>query len=385
MVTPANSYLWQFATQPETFPSRAEHEADYYDWLIWTVYYPAANAVNAVRDELYRLANVTVPAGGYSRMDKVNNTCSDGGAADIIHQWSQGVKCTPHEFKRDKVLRVHDQSVLDFLVEQAGAGSGYNFRSTEQLSTLPGKGKHILSQARQLFEFRLQPASNSPFQMINEMITTNTGHAVICTQEQYAMLRLTDTLQLEISPVYATRGSPTQATDAAILVLFYAHAALGAGKRYTDAPATGIAAMRVTLPSFLTSVLQPHEGVFRGGIIGRTKLISKSRASFFPLPWVRFDGDVQSSSNDVTIAYGRLIFLFVASRSLVAKTAHGPSATQRLVCEYNVYATMRTLQGTAIPKVIGMFSTGDGKNRVLMMSCAGKALRAFSELQPRDK
>ncbi|KAJ7649274.1 hypothetical protein B0H17DRAFT_1102321, partial [Mycena rosella] len=163
-------------------------------------------------------------------------------------------------------------------------------------------------------------------------------------------------------------------TDAAMLVLFYAHAALGAGKRYADATATGIIAMRVTLPTFPTSVFQPHEG-----------LISKSRASFFPLPWVQFDGDVQSSSNDVSIAYGRLIFLFVASRSLAAKIAHGPSATQHLVRKYNAYGAMRTLQGAAIPKVIGMFATKDRKNTVLMMSYAGKALRAFSELEPRDK
>ncbi|KAJ6552413.1 hypothetical protein DFH09DRAFT_1085898 [Mycena vulgaris] len=185
-------------------------------------------------------------------------------------------KCTPHEFKRDKVLRVHGESALNFLVQQAGA-------------------------------------------VINETITTNTGHAIICTQEQYAMLRLTDALQLEISPVYATRGSIAQATDAAMLVLFYTHAVLGAGKRYADAPARGITAMRVTLPAFPTWVFQPHEGVFRGGIIGRTKLISKSRASFFPLPWVRFDGDVQSSSNNVSITYGRLIFPFVASRGLIAR------------------------------------------------------------------
>ncbi|KAJ7710845.1 hypothetical protein B0H17DRAFT_1027764, partial [Mycena rosella] len=177
----------------------------------------------------------------------------------------------------------------------------------------------------------------------------------------------------------------TQATDAAILVLFYTHAALGAGKRYADAPARGITAMRVTLPAFPTWVFQPHEGVFRGGIIGRTKLISKSRASFFTLPWVRFDGDVQSSSNNVSITYGRLIFLFVASRGLIAKTAHGPTASQRLIREYNAYAAMRTLQGAAIPTVIGMFITKDGKNTVLMMSYAGKALRAFSELEPRDK
>ncbi|KAJ7021143.1 hypothetical protein C8F04DRAFT_873057, partial [Mycena alexandri] len=73
------------------------------------------------------------------------------------------------------------------------------------------------------------------------------------------------------------------------------------------------------------------------------------------------------------------------SRTLVAKTAHGPSATQRLGCEYNAYAAMRTFQGVAIPKVIGMFTTTDGKNTVLMMSYAGKALNAFSELEPRDK
>ncbi|KAJ7649275.1 hypothetical protein B0H17DRAFT_419925 [Mycena rosella] len=36
-VTPSNSSLWHFDTQPETCPLWAEHEADYYDWLIWAV------------------------------------------------------------------------------------------------------------------------------------------------------------------------------------------------------------------------------------------------------------------------------------------------------------------------------------------------------------
>jgi hypothetical protein len=215
------------------------------------------------------------------------------------------------------------------------------------------------------------------------MISTDTGHAIICTQEQYVMLRVTDSLQLEISPVYAVRESATQAMDTTLLVLFYTHATLRAGKTY--ALATGINAMRVTLPAFPTSVFRPYEGVFRGGVIGRTKLVSKSSGSFFPLPWAWFDGNVRSNSNDVTIAYGRLILLFVASRSLVAKTAHGPSATQRLVREYNAYTAMRTLQGTAIPTVMGMFTTKDGKNTVLMMSHAGKALRTFSDLKPYEK
>ncbi|KAJ7771258.1 hypothetical protein DFH07DRAFT_803910 [Mycena maculata] len=217
------------------------------------------------------------------------------------------------------------------------------------------------------------------------MITADTGHAIICTEEHYAMLRVTDLLQLEISPPYAVRNSTTQAEDMALLVLFYTHAALRAGHTYAAAQATGISAMRVMLPAFPTSVFSPYEGVFRGGIIGRTKLISKSRASFFALPWVRFEGDVQSSSNDVTIAYGHLVFLFFASHTLVAKTAHGLSATKRLGREYNAYTLMRTLQGVAIPKVIGMFTTTDGKNTILMMSYAGKALRAFTELEPHDK
>ncbi|KAJ7928182.1 hypothetical protein B0H13DRAFT_2653108 [Mycena leptocephala] len=267
--------------------------------------------------------------------------------------------CTPHEFKRGKVLRVGDQSVLDYLVEKAGIQSGYNFRSRESISTLPGKAKNIVSQ------------------VTNEMISTDTGRAIICTQEQYVMLRVTNSLQLEISPVYAVRDSVSQAMDTTLLVLFYTHATLRAGKTY--APAKRITAMRVTLPAFPTSVFQPYEGVFRGEVIGRTKLVSKSSGSLFPLPWAWFDGNVRSNSNDITIPYGRLILLFVASRSLVAKTAHGPSATQRLVREYNAYTAMRTLQGTVIPTVMGIFTTKDGKTTVLMMSHAGKALRTFSD------
>ncbi|KAJ6608171.1 hypothetical protein B0H10DRAFT_2068840 [Mycena sp. CBHHK59/15] len=356
VITPANFSLWQFASPPSTVPDEVLHEADYYEWFDWVVCHPAASAVNAVRDQFYEAAGVPIPVGRHSRTTKVNKT-TGGGATDIIHHWTaHGPKCTPHEFKRDIVLRVVDRSVLDFLVEQAGLISGYKFRTSAQLSTLEGKGYSIISQT------------------INEMVSTETGHAIICTQHKYVMLRLTPALQLEISPVYATRESPNQASDMANVVLFYTLAALGAGTRYAVGPATGITAMRVTLPAFPTSIFQPQEGLFRGGILGRTELISKSRP-FFPC----------HGSNDVTIAYGRLIFLFVASRSLVAKTAHGPSATQRLVHEYDAYAAMRTLQGAAIPNVIGMFTTKDQKNTVLIMSYAGKALSAFSELQPRDK
>ncbi|KAJ7076242.1 hypothetical protein B0H15DRAFT_805691 [Mycena belliarum] len=46
---------------------------------------------------------------------------------------------------------------------------------------------------------------------------------------------------------------------------------------------------------------------------------------------------------------------------------------------------MQALQGAAIPKLIGMYTTKDGKKTVLMMSYAGKASSSLSELGPCDK
>ncbi|KAJ7734517.1 hypothetical protein DFH07DRAFT_988971, partial [Mycena maculata] len=79
------------------------------------------------------------------------------------------------------------------------------------------------------------------------------------------------------------------------------------------------------------------------------------------------------------------ILSFLASRSLVAKTAHGPSATERLVREYNAYTVMRELQGTVIPTLMGMLTSRDGKNTVLIMSHGGEALSTFSDLRPYEK
>jgi hypothetical protein len=50
------------------------------------------------------------------------------------------------------------------------------------------------------------------------------------------MLRLTEDFQLEISCVYKTRTSSTQARDMAELVLFYTHLALGAGYKFSQKP-----------------------------------------------------------------------------------------------------------------------------------------------------
>ncbi|KAK6964710.1 kinase-like protein, partial [Favolaschia claudopus] len=348
-ITDSNRSSWQFTTQPDDYALTAYHEADYYDWLAWAVCRPAASAVNAVRDELYNLAHIPIPDDGYSRIDKVNKG-TDWAATDLVQRWSKiNVVSTPHEFKRDRALHVdrNNQSVLDFLYEHAK--SGYRFRSKHPVpsSTLTGKAHNIISQ------------------IINEMIATNTCHALISSQERYALFRVTDSLQLAMSPVYNIRGSETQVRDLTELTL--------------------VIAMPVTLPAFPTSVFQPYEGVFRGGRIGRTKLVSTGSNRSFHLPWARFYGDVRSTSNDVAIVYGRLIFLFFASGTLIAKAAWGKSATQRLHREYDAYDVMHTLQGIAIPKIAGMFAAGDGKIKVLIMSYAGITLTGFSELNTCQK
>ncbi|KAF7334848.1 Cysteine protease [Mycena sanguinolenta] len=185
-----------------------------------------------------------------------------GGATAIIHQWYLAAKeeqssikkpCTPHEFKRVKVLRVGDRSALEFLVEQAGASSGYNFRVSDGASTLTGKGKRI---------------------SINEIVATKTGHSIICTQ--HVMIRLMEGFQLQISRVYQIRNSTTQARDMAELVLFYTHSALGLGTKYPQSSrlATGLhmlTSIRVTIPVFPSALFQPYEGVFRkSGLNHRT-------------------------------------------------------------------------------------------------------------------
>jgi hypothetical protein len=205
------------------------------------------------------------------------------------------------------------------------------------------------------------------------------------------MIRLTEGFQLQISRVYQTRNSTTQARDMAELVLFHTHSALGLGTKYPQGPglATGLnllTSLRVTIPVFPTALFQPYEGVFRkSGLNHRTKLVAltKSRGSFFPLSWGRFDGDIQShiGGDDVTISYGRLVLFFLATR-VVAKTAYGLSAAQRLDREFHAYAAMRSLQGIVIPRVVGLYTSKDENSMVLIMSYVGKPLETFDELNP---
>ncbi|KAJ7220206.1 hypothetical protein GGX14DRAFT_695242 [Mycena pura] len=213
--------------------------------------------------------------------------------------WTTGIKtytqehlkklCTPHQFKRFKVLRVGGSIAFDLLVEQALQAPDPGTPSEFHMD-------HQRSRARE-----------------NESVLMKIGHATICFQQHYVMIRLTEDFQLQISRVYQTYESATQAKDMAELVLFYTHSALGC-----------------------------------------------------------FDGDIQSDTgfNNVTISDGRLV---CCSRP--------PASTRKTHCLYREYAVMRSLEGVAIPRVVGLYTRENKKNMVLiLMSYTGKPLETFSEL-----
>ncbi|KAJ7189300.1 hypothetical protein GGX14DRAFT_485270 [Mycena pura] len=218
------------------------------------------------------------------------------------------------------------------------------------------------------------------------MITTETGHAVMATQDEYVLVRLTQTLQLEVSPVYQVRGSLTltQAADMTALSLFYTFAAIRKG--YVYPPLNNVVlCWHVWVQRFPSAIFQPYQGVFLDkGLTDRTKLgaISKSKGSILPLRWLGLYGNVQCTGNDVTVADGFLRLFFLAAR-VVAKTAHAPSAARRLEHEFRAYSALRSLQGESIPRFLGISEEKD--KTVLLTSHVGKSLRDFGELQAAQK
>src|ERR1700761_2260375 len=132
------------------------------------------------------------------------------------------------------------------------------------------------------------------------MITAETGHAVIATQDEYVLLRLTETYQLEISPVYQVRGSEglTQAADMTVLSLFYTFAAIRRGFVYP--PSNDFVIWSVRIPEFPPAIFQPYQGVFLDkGLTDRTKLgaFSKPKGTILPLRWLGFYGNVQCTGD----------------------------------------------------------------------------------------
>lgn len=211
------------------------------------------------------------------------------------------------------------------------------------------------------------------------MVAAHTGHVVISTQTEYVLVRLTGSLQLEMSKVYQIHNSPTQLDDAVMLVLFSTLAAVNKMTIYPSATAV----RRVIIPQFPTWLFQPYQGVFNHGARRHQTNFCKPRKSFLPLCWLGLEGEVQSADNDVTVAYGQLLLFFFAA-SVVVKTAHSTAAAQRLDREFLAYSVLRAWQGVAIPRVFGMY-TGTDQTKVLLMSDAGQTLREFSDLEPADK
>ncbi|KAJ6468729.1 hypothetical protein C8R45DRAFT_937932 [Mycena sanguinolenta] len=358
-----NRILWSFHTQPRSFRLHADTKMDYYLWFNWAICAPAADAVNAVCDELRAKTSgaACVPSlPGHSRSN-INTSTTAGSAPNLTHSWVAADTADPktltvHEFKRAKVLRVGSQCTLNWLVLKAATESVYKFRAKILNGSM---GDTTL--ARKAFGV-----------VVNEMLTYDVGHAVIGTQEHYVLVCLTASHQLEVSPVYRIRGSTTQADDMTELVLFYSHAAICTGARYPHI-ATSLTIGRVTVLAFPTWIFQPYEGLFRKGTLGyRTKLV------------LGFDGEIRSNSNSVTVAVGYLALSFFAVR-VVVKTSHAPFAAKRLNQEFAVYCTLCTLQGVVIPKLIGLYMTMDNKSTVLMMSYTGQALREFTELELSER
>lgn len=213
------------------------------------------------------------------------------------------------------------------------------------------------------------------------MIEADNGHVVVTTQTQYVLVRLSTSLQLEISDIYRIRDSPTQLDDMVILVLFCTLSALSQEIIYPAGPEV----RRVHIPQFPTWVLRPYQGVFWDGARQQqTKFCKPRKSSFLPLSWLGLEGEVLSIANDVSVARGQLLLFFLAAR-VVAKIAHSVAASQRLDREFLAYSALRTWQGVAIPRIFGIYTSTDETTKVLLMSDAGKTLRDFGDLEPAEK
>jgi hypothetical protein len=194
------------------------------------------------------------------------------------------------------------------------------------------------------------------------------------------------------------------------LVLFYAHAAVEPPFTYppldaeaaaadspstpTDpgfpyAPSSGSESMSstptrahwFTVPSFPPHLFQPYEGLFRtGSLLRLAELSPLHKPSRYHFP-ARFLGEwgFNRHDGDVKITPGRLVFWFLAI-PVVAKTAYGPRASERLRIEFEAYKHLRALQGRAIPTVVGLYTNKSDGGSVLIMSHTGKPLETFAAL-----
>ncbi|KAJ7208130.1 hypothetical protein C8J57DRAFT_1734075 [Mycena rebaudengoi] len=373
---PAESVFWQWTFWLLHIRKKAATEQDYYPWLEWVVFRPAAHAVSAIRDRLYQEADIEVPQTlrGFSTTRSVSET-KPRGVTDILHMLDRGEDaaesaCTAHEVKRSKVLRVRDLNVLENLVYLASLEGGWAFRDAEV--GLQEKARRLLCQC------------------IDELITNDVTHIILATPEQYALLFLDGFHQFRTSHVYTILGSVTQARDMAELVLFYTHALLTRQTPYPRSPSPSTSVYRITVPAFSPRLFQPQEALFcNGPLIHRSKL-----AALRPIPnksiprplSVQFHTSHASCwhEGDIIVSFGRLIFWFFETH-IVAKAAYQPSALDRLLHEFAVYDFLRALQGVVIPSLFGLYRNLNDGSSILIISYAGGTLADFDTLCLKDR
>ncbi|KAJ7452023.1 hypothetical protein FB451DRAFT_1283448 [Mycena latifolia] len=370
--------LWQWAEWPDHIRRKAATEQDYYPWLEWVLFKPAAHAVSAVRDRVYQEAGIAVPQmfRGYSTTRSVTET-QPRGTTDILHFMNEGEDededespCTAHEVKRSRVLSVHGD-VLRHLVSLAGPGGGWAFRDAEPAG-LEEKARRLLCQC------------------IDELIYYEVTHIILATQEQYVLLLLDDSHQFCISRVYTILGSSTQARDMMELVLFYTHALFTRRPPYPPSRPPSVSVYRVTVPEFSPRLFQPHEALLRNGrLIHRAKLAILPRIPGKPIPRpfsVQFHTSHASCRHegDIVVSFGRLIFWLFDTR-IVAKAAYQSSALDRLQHEFAVYEFLRALQGVVIPSLFGMYRNLSDGSSMLVTSYAGVTLKNFDTLCLKDR
>lgn len=167
------------------------------------------------------------------------------------------------------------------------------------------------------------------------------------------------------------------------LVLFYVHALLNVCEPYPPVPPTP--AYFVTLPSFPRFVVR--EGLFcQGPLVHRGKLSLPTPMSK-GIPWllsVKFKGHRGTAYDEIVVTFGRLCFWLFQTYA-VAKAALSLEASERLQREYDIYQSLLSLQGIAIPLVYGLYRNRTDESLVLILSHAGTALTDFRSLSLKDR
>ncbi|KAJ7432460.1 hypothetical protein B0H11DRAFT_2126163, partial [Mycena galericulata] len=366
---------WQWTEWPFYINRCAEGEQAYYSWLQWALFMPAAHAVAAVRDGLYLNASIAVPPSLCG--DSTTRAMTLRSVTGILHELRrEGMEkasvCTAHNFKLSRFLDVDGVDVLEHLTHLADVEGGWEFRDAE--TPLEEKARGLL------------------FQCIDGLIAHQVTHIIISTQDQYVLLHLNASHQLQISRLYTIHHSATQNRDMAELVLFYTHALLTRRPPYPPhSSPSSISLSRITVPAFSPRLFRAHEALLcRGHLLHRAKLAVLHQPPDKPLLPQPLSVKLHTTrgsyrhDGDIAIYFGRLVFGPLETH-VVAKAAYESSAADRLLHEFAVYNVLHALQGVAIPSLFGLYRNLTDGSTILIISYAGVELENFDTLCLKDR